>query len=77
MARRKSRKRSSSTAKRVAVKTNNGGSGNMCCCGDMKGMGWIFLILGILYLFTDLRWISWWHVSWWSILFLIFGIKML
>jgi len=76
MAKKRSRRRSSSTSKRVQVKTSNDSSSGMYCGCDTKGMGWIFLILGILYLFTDLRWITWWNISWWTIIFLIIGIKM-
>ena len=82
MAKRKSKKRSSSVSKKFQIGTMNHMTKNSIdsssCCGyDMKGMGWVFLILGILYLFTDLQWISWWNISWWTIIFLIWGIKLI
>ena len=43
-----------------------------CACIP-KSFGWIFVILGILYLLTDLGWIEWWTVSWWTLLFLLLG----
>ena len=69
----KRKRRSSSTAKRrVQVRTSSNGSNTYC---DYKGLGWLFFIVGILYLFTDLGWIGWWTIQWWTILFLLMGIK--
>ena len=73
MAKRKSRR---SSSKKIVFKTSDGGNHGNMWGHDAKGMGWIFLILGILYLFTDFGWITWWNISWWTILFLIWGIKM-
>ncbi len=68
------RKRSSSISKKIQIKPDS----HICmCCGyDSKNLGWLFVIVGILYLLVDLGWNSWWNISWYTILFLIFGIKM-
>lgn len=42
-------------------------------CGCSRGLGWLFIILGILYIGHDLGAFQWWTISWWSILFLIGG----
>jgi len=40
-----------------------------------KGTGWILLIVGILYLLTDLGAINWWPFSWYTVLFVLMGAK--
>ena len=45
----------------------------MCgkCC---KVSGWIFLIVGILFLLVDLgRW-AFWNIQWWTALFVVMGV---
>ena len=42
------------------------------CCPSW--MNWLILIVGILYLLTDLGTIAWWSVSWWTIAFLACGL---
>lgn len=42
---------------------------------DSKSMGWVLLIVGILYLLTDLGTISWWPFSWYTVLFVLWGLK--
>ena len=69
-------KRSRSTSKKVQVKTNNS-SVHGYDAHDAKNFGWILIILGLLFLFSDLGFINWWNINWWSILLLIFGIKMI
>lgn len=66
------RKRSSSTSNRIQIKSNNNIS-DYCC--DCKSWGWLFLILGIIYVFSDLGWVNWWNIQWYSILFLLLGLK--
>ena len=41
------------------------------CC---KVSGWLFLILGILYLLADLNVIAWWSINWWTAVFVLWGI---
>ncbi|MFH1592702.1 MAG: hypothetical protein ABIB47_05035 [Candidatus Woesearchaeota archaeon] len=87
MAKRKaSRKRSSSKrgSKATLSKALSVPSGTVCrvcgfnpCCCHSKGLGWILLILGVLYLIRDLGGFAWWTVQWWTILFILFGIWML
>ena len=43
-----------------------------CGCGS-RGLGWLFIILGLLYIGYDLGAFQWWTISWWSILFLVGG----
>mgnify|MGYP001566600485 FL=1 len=39
-----------------------------------KTWGWVFLIVGILYLLQDLAVISFWNFNWWTALFVICGL---
>ena len=39
--------------------------------------GWIFLVLGILYMLTDFGFITFWKLNWWTALFLVVGITHL
>ncbi len=39
--------------------------------------GIVLLIVGILYLGQDLNWWNFWSINWWTILFLLCGIKFL
>jgi len=86
MAKRKAtRKRSSSKRSSKALsKALNVPSSNVCkgcgsssCHCQSKGMGWILLILGVLYLIRDLGGFQWWTISWWSVLFILFGLWMI
>lgn len=43
--------------------------------GDCPGwFNWVVLIVGILYLLTDLGTISFWNLSWWTVLFILWGL---
>ncbi|MAE13049.1 hypothetical protein CMO92_00650 [Candidatus Woesearchaeota archaeon] len=46
-----------------------------CCCSAQWGT--IILILGVLYLLQDLTYIDWWRLSWFTVVFLLLGLKML
>ena len=73
------RKKSGSISKKMQIKSSASTSSmhNCYCCGDSKGLGWVIFIVGVLYLLTDLGWMSWWNISWWTILFLIYGLIMI
>jgi hypothetical protein len=43
------------------------------CC---KGFAVVLLVLGILFLLKDLQVWNFWGINWWTVLFLLFGIKM-
>ena len=49
---------------------------NPCCCHS-RGLGWVFLLLGVLYLIRDLGGFSWWVVNWWTALLIICGLWMI
>ena len=70
---RKRKSRSTVSSKRIDFTAASSSNYCGCCCHGSKNLGWLFLILGILYLFTDLGWMRWWSVSWWTILFLLMG----
>jgi hypothetical protein len=42
---------------------------------DCTTMGWVMLVVGILYLLSDLGAVSWWNFSWYTVLFILMGIK--
>ena len=77
MAKKRAKSSKNSTSKGMEMKMYNSDCKMCgcvpCCCGNSKSIGWIFLVLGVLYLLTDLGWMQWWTVSWWTILFLIAG----
>ena len=37
---------------------------------------WLVLIVGVLYLLTDLGTIVWWNLSWYTVLFLLWGLAV-
>lgn len=39
--------------------------------------GVVVLIIGILYLGQDLGWWGFWTLKWWTVMFLLIGIKVL
>ena len=50
-------------------------TGGMCDCSHHKGFGWVFLVVGILYLLQDLDIISWFGwLNWWTALFVLIGL---
>ncbi|MEK6826100.1 MAG: hypothetical protein AABX08_03935 [Nanoarchaeota archaeon] len=82
MAKRKSRSRKSSNANNLSkVLSVPSGMCKHCgsspCCCHSKGIGWIVLILGVLFLIKDLGGFYWWTVNWWTVLFIIYGIWMI
>jgi len=44
----------------------------MGCC---KHQAWILLIVGILYLLQDLGSITFWNVSWYTVVFVLWGLS--
>ena len=36
---------------------------------------WIVLIIGIIYLLQDLNVWNWWPFNWWTVLFVLMGLK--
>ena len=46
-----------------------------CCCP--KGFGIVMLLIGILFLFQDQGWWNFWNFSWYTVVFLLIGLKML
>ena len=47
------------------------------CSKCVKIGGLTFLVLGIAYLAVDLKWWTFWNISWWSALFVVMGIGSL
>ncbi|MBD3354687.1 hypothetical protein GF361_01730 [Candidatus Woesearchaeota archaeon] len=39
-----------------------------------KGLAWIALIVGVLYLLQDLAVISFWNISWYTVGFILAGL---
>lgn len=48
-----------------------------CCASSKMWTGVILLVIGILYLLQDMGTIRWWTYSWWTVAFLIMGLKKL
>ncbi|MBI2658831.1 hypothetical protein HYX05_01870 [Candidatus Woesearchaeota archaeon] len=46
----------------------------MGCNKCMQMGGATFLILGLAYLAVDLGWWDFWNISWWTALFVVWGI---
>ena len=38
------------------------------------GYAWVVLIIGLLYLLSDLQMIQWWNISWWTVMFVLWGL---
>jgi len=51
--------------------------GTIPCCCHSKELGWVLLVLGVLYLIRDLGGFSWWIVNWWTVLLIIAGLWMI
>ena len=64
-----------STSKKIQIGSNDSNTIVCSVCGGCwsRGSAWLFLVLGILFLFRDLGFFPWWTVSWWTLLFLIVG----
>ena len=45
-----------------------------CNCQHHKWFGWVVLVAGVLYLLSDLNWIGWWSVNWWTVAFVLIGL---
>ncbi len=62
--------------KKEVCSTNGSCSTKSCCC--MKWAGWVMLVVGILYLLSDLGIFTWFGAtfSWFTIVFLVVGLKM-
>lgn len=46
-------------------------------CSCHQGFGWVFLIVGVLFLLQDLGTWDFFGLKWWTILTLVAGISML
>ena len=50
--------------------------GCMCAkCSKVSGI--LFLVLGLLFLLRDLGTWDFWGISWWTALFVLFGVMMM
>ncbi len=59
----------------MAMMKKDMGMGGMCKCPHHKWFGWIFLIAGVLYLLSDLNWVTWWGLNWWTVAFILIGLS--
>ncbi|MFH1399074.1 MAG: hypothetical protein ABIG95_03105 [Candidatus Woesearchaeota archaeon] len=48
-----------------------------CECGCKKWFSVLVLLLGFWFLLQDLGYISGWGISWWTVVFLLGGAKMM
>lgn len=46
------------------------------CCKCKMWMGVVVFVVGIIFLLADLGVWKFWGINWWSVAFLLFGIKM-
>ena len=47
----------------------------MCGCKKCSMMcGVLVLVAGVLYLLTDLGYVNWWKLQWYTVLFLLWGV---
>lgn len=44
------------------------------CPVSKKTCGIVILVVGLLYLASDLKWISWWTLNWYTVAFLMVGL---
>lgn len=51
--------------------------GGTCKCQHHKIFGWVFLIVGILYLIKDFGGWDFWGIQWYTVLFLLIGLGAL
>ena len=42
-------------------------------CSMITGV--LFLVAGVLYLLTDLGYVDWWKLQWWTVAFLLCGVS--
>ena len=75
MAKRKSSKKSILKGLSTKVVTPSQNSSHMRNYGEgSKQLGWLALIIGLLYLFNDLGFLRFWTVSWYTLIFLFLGL---
>jgi hypothetical protein len=52
-----------------------------CCgkCNCMRVLGWVMLVIGVLYLLSDLGLFTWFGAtfSWFTVVFILAGLKLL
>ncbi|MEK6907531.1 MAG: hypothetical protein AABW45_03300 [Nanoarchaeota archaeon] len=53
---------------------DTGMMGRTCNCQHHKIFGWVVLLAGVLYLLSDLGWVGWWNVNWWTVAFVLVGL---
>jgi len=49
--------------------------GGMCNCPHHKVFAFVVLLVGILFLLKDLNYWSFWNLNWWTVGFLMLGLK--
>ncbi len=49
------------------------------CCGfhSSNSLGWILLIIGVLFLLKDLNLVKFWTINWYTLIFLFTGLWMI
>ncbi len=84
MVRKKTSRRKSIGAKYSLTKALDPKHGDVCgycgqynCCCHSKGLGWVLLILGVIFLLKDMDIFYWWNINWWTVLLLLGGIWMI
>ena len=68
------RRRKASSAKMTMPRANGSMHGN-CCNGP--GWGLVLLIVGVLFLLQDTVIWNFWNLSWWTVVFIVFGLGAL
>ena len=73
--RRKSRK--IATSKKIKANIAVPSQRNQSYTSASRNLGWLFLIIGILFLLTDLGITTFWTINWYTLLFLFIGLWMI
>ncbi|MBW2971538.1 hypothetical protein KY359_00750 [Candidatus Woesearchaeota archaeon] len=47
-----------------------------CCMHPCKLLATLMIIFGVIFLLKDLGVWNFWNINWWTVLFLLFGVKM-
>lgn len=73
----KKRSMKSSTSKKMSMTFNHGMGDHSHGMHNCRTWGWVFLVIGILYLLRDFGGVRWWGISWWTVLFILTGLMWL
>lgn len=76
---RKSKKQTTTSKKvkaNIAVPSQKNQS-HYCCPPASKNLGWLFLVIGLLFLLTDLGITRFWTINWYTLLFIFIGLWMI